>query len=502
MAIDKTIGTQVDFYNDIRFVGPVTAYVSQLCESFEIDSGDKNKILLSLEEALVYAIENFYDEEHSPIELKVLIEPTQMKLVIKDKGLPMDPASLPEYSAEIGDIDSGNQLSGIGIFIIKNMMDGMEFKNLGKDGKEWHMTKKFTGKRIDFLVGPEMYKSPQDELKQDVQSVEYTIRDFIPEDSVKISKLAYNTYGYSYADYIYYPEKITDMVGKRELISQVAVTPSGEIIGHMALEFSDDSDTVAELGVAFTNPKYRGLKVFHKLNLSLIEKAEEVGLKGFFVNAVTGHIASQKGSARYGLKPVGIILGAYPCKTYFKGLTDVIEEKLNALLMFSPLNAKEEKKLYVPVKYANTIERTYAALSIKRKYTVGEIRKNISPEKGIVNSSSNSVLNTASIKVLKCGKDTVEEIVSKWKYHKLDRVDTVYLYLNLEDESTPAVVEEANGIGFIYAGMLPDYLNGKDTLILQYPNNLKIKFDDIELFHEESKEILAQIRSEYERNIL
>ena len=498
----KFIGSEFEFVNDNRFIRPLISYVNEFCNSFGIEKKDREEITLSLEEALLYAIDNFFDEKNSKIKIILILEETLLRIIIKDKGLPMDPASLPKYSINIDNDEELANLEGIGIFIIKKLMDEVEFKNLGIEGKEWHLVKKFSGKRIDNLISEDDEIDMKADQETDISQIEYKIRPFKPMDAIKISKLAYFTYGYSYSDYIYYPEQIIKMVENGSLISNVAVTEDGEIIGHLAFEFYDSSNSIPELGVAFTNPKYRGHKVFHNLNVSLIDKAKEIGLKGFFVNAVTAHIASQKGASRYGLKPTGLNLGILPQKKVFKKLTGEITQRLSTLTMFSSLYDPVSKNIFIPEKYTELIEEIYDSLSLKRDLIENVLQKEFLQKKGLMNNTISPALNVAFMKVMKYGEDTIDEIISKWKYYKLEKISVIYLYLNLEDEHTPYISKKANEIGFIYSGIIPEYLNGNDILILQYTNNMKVDFEKIKVADEESKKILDFIKAEYEQTNL
>jgi len=492
------IKTGIDFFNDERFIIPVLAYANHFCKSFSLEEKDRENILLCLEEALKYSIDNFFDEENSKIRLQIFLEETQIKLIIKDKGLPMDPAALPEYSSNP---ENENSFEGIGIFIIKKLMDEVQFKNLGKHGKEWHLIKKFSHKRIDLHIHKDDKMRINPSSKDEIEDFEYTVRPFEATDALSLCKLAYFTYGYSYSDYIYYPQKVIKMVENKELISHVAVNKKGEVIGHVALEFSENSETTAELGVAFTNPNYRGHKVFHNLCVSIINEAKAIGLKGLYANAVTGHTISQIGLAKFDFIPTGINLG-YIMDFDFKKITGISNQRLNTLTMFLNFTNSENKRIYLPPKYAEITEYIYELLNMKRHIKSNIEVDTFEQEKGIMHTSMNSLINVAFMEVHEYGKDTLEEIISKWKYYKLEKVSVIYLYLDLENEYTPFITKRINEMGFIFAGIIPNFINEKDALIMQFPNNMKVDFSKIQVYNRESEKLLDFIKNEYEQIIL
>jgi len=178
-------------------------------------------------------------------------------------------------------------------------------------------------------------------------------------------------------------------------------------------------------------------------------------------------------------------------------LTNVVNNRLSTLTTFAPLGNSENKNIYLPEKYHDLIKGIYDSFPLKRESSLKTMQKNLIAKNGTINSSMHMKLNIAFIKVIEYGENTFDEIISKWKYYKLERAHSIYLHLNLEDEHTPHISAKANEIGFIYSGIIPYHLNGKDTLILQY-TNMRIDFDEIKLFQDESKKILNFIKKEYE----
>ena len=148
----RPINSEFEFVNDYKFVKPTITYVEEFCKSFYIAKGDKEKIISSLEMALIYAIDNFFDETNSIIKLKLILEENSLRMIIKDKGIPIDIALLSENLTKPNNHEELSNAEGISLFTIKKIIDEMEFKNLGNEGREWHLIKNLSQKIKDNII--------------------------------------------------------------------------------------------------------------------------------------------------------------------------------------------------------------------------------------------------------------------------------------------------------------------------------------------------------------
>lgn len=480
--------------NKIKYLEPLMHYATKIAEGTGFKKEEIQNIQVALEEAITFAIYNFFEEdEENTLELIFQHIPSGMRFILKDKGLPLDPDRLPKYSPGEEDAD----LSGLGIFLITKLMDRVAFVNLGREGKEWHMIKNIKSKRIESCY-PELKKSNQQEETQPSDSVKrdfkFTIMDFQDEYGIEISKCAYRSYGYSYEEYIYYPEKIIELNKDGMLHSIVAVTDAGDLMGHIALKFDIKNNDIAEMGVAFVNPEYRSSGIFTKLFVSIIEKGIELGLRGLSGRAVTGHEASQKVCLKYGLETCGILLGAFPKDVEFKKITGVIPQRESGVLMFKGLRKREETVLYPPPKHHQIIKDIYKNLGID--VIIGEPPSDLShldDQEIHITTSKQDILNTVEIKIYKYGKNVLKNVVLEMHYHKLEKTDVMFLYLDLEDPYTYTFAEECEKMGFFFSGVLPGALLKNDALILQFLNNQKIDYNLLHPFAPFSKVLLDYV---------
>ena len=83
----------------------------------------------------------------------------------------------------------------------------------------------------------------------------------------------------------------------------------------------------------------------------------------------------------------------------------------------------------------------------------------------------------------------------QWKSYCRERTDAVFLYVNIEDPRCPGFTARCEELGFFFAGILPGGANGRDSLVLQYLNNLKVDYDRLKLHSAEAEELARYVRS-------
>jgi hypothetical protein len=69
----------------------------------------------------------------------------------------------------------------------------------------------------------------------------------------------------------------------------------------------------------------------------------------------------------------------------------------------------------------------------------------------------------------------------------------IFLYLDLTDPRAAVLTPEIEEMGFFYAGTLPYGLRGRDALILQYLDNLRIDYGLIRVYSPWGREIIRYV---------
>lgn len=472
---------------NLNFLETALHYIVNCAKVFDFSKTEIAEIQLAAEEALVNVINNALNND--PAEKYTIIcqqLPTRMEIVIHDKGLPFSADETPDFNPEIP--DNQENAEGLSMYLLKHSVDEVHFRNLGRNGKETVLIKNIAAQRIDNIIKNEVAtkSSKKDGLKTSL-TTEWHLRSFIPEDALEISRCAYHAYGYTYETYIYYPERITEMNQKGELQSVLAVDRNENILAHIALKFYHPDDPVAEIGVAFVNPKYRKLNIFNKLCLNAFAKAKMKGLQGLYGRAVTSHPLSQKALNGFGFIDSGVLLGLFPADVDFKKLTGKVVQKESALLMFLPIKSPT-RAIFPPAKHAKIIIDIFARGNIGIK--VCETQDCNRNQNGVASDLADTpklsysraeVFNTADLICFSGNREIVPEILAAKKRLCLERTDVLYLFLDLENPGSAEIAEDCAEMGFFFAGILPYGMHGRHTLILQYLNNLAIDFNLIKL---------------------
>ena len=118
----------------------IREFISGLAQKVGFDDQDINKIELAVDEACTNVIAHAYNNDESQeIELSVKIQKNKFIVVVADKGKGFDFNHLEEpnmknYMAEL-------RVGGLGIYLIKSLMDEVDYQTKSGGKNEVRMTK-------------------------------------------------------------------------------------------------------------------------------------------------------------------------------------------------------------------------------------------------------------------------------------------------------------------------------------------------------------------------
>jgi len=491
--------------NEIRMSVPadesllhcVTGAARHYAEFAGFHKEDVYKIELAVEEAVVNVIRHGLSEEDSRPTFEIVFSistPRGICIRIQEKGLPFDPSEIPTYDPHHASVDA--PVSGLGIHLIRNMMDLVEYRNLGLEGKETLLLK-YCGKETDSdasaTVESPATSEPESDLKQPIS---FTVRRMEPSDALEVSRGAYRSHGYTYFDdFIYYPEKIREMNESNHMISAVAVTDRGEFVGHGAMVFSEPAgDRIAEFNYGFVDKKFRQLNCLSELGDFLLQEGLRKNLTGIFGFAVAVHVFTQKMFLRMIGRPLAIMLASTPMSMEFRGISGHLQQRISNVLMFICLQPPVTKRLYAPAHHREMIRLLYDSLqaghTLENAPPGGDgIRKDDSELRTVVSE----IENCADIWVLRTGSNVVEAVRRTLRMLNVGGTVTVLLYLSLEDGTAAVNTDDFEKMGFFFSGILPDTSIG-DVMILQNHSNIDIDYSAIKILPGETEVLLDYIR--------
>ncbi|MFP5213078.1 MAG: GNAT family N-acetyltransferase, partial [Acidobacteriota bacterium] len=418
----------------LEYLHPTAAYIRVLAETIGFEKDEVGFIELAAEEIFVNIVKHgFPDVSDGSFQLDLEVRAAELSLEFKAKGIPFDPERVPTYDPD--SVRNGETPQGLGLFLARQAVDRIVFHNMGRGGYSIELVKMPGNRRIDRYPGVGEIRPVADEGRAAAKEVgEWTIRPLLPEEAIEISRCAYQAYGYSYEDYIYYPDRIIEANRDGYMLSLVAVTADGDIMGHIALKKRHPSDRIAEMGVLFIKPEYRQGGIALKLTTALMEKGSEMGLTGLYGRTVAGHTVSQKITYALGLKDCGILLGVFPSQVEFKTLAGTIQQKMSGLMQWIGLGAPRPRTIHLTGELVPLLNRIYAGLGLPLTCGAppdGEC-SGVLPQSSKLSVVRDTVLDIATVEVAELGDDLLDHVHFQLRMLCLEKTPVIYLNLDAE----------------------------------------------------------------------
>ena len=475
----------------LEFLPAVMSFVRETSLKIGLSASEGERLELVLEEACLNVIEHAFDpEEPGTYNVVILRRPGQIVISVEDRGLPFD---FKTYEAK--------HESSLGIILMKAFADEVRFLNLGREGKRVELIKHLPYQDISaYVSADEKVLSPSvPALPEDIP---ITVRPTEPDDSVNLARCIYRCYGYTYAnDYIYYPDRVKELLESGLLLSYIALNPEGEVIGHIAVKRNSPDDQVGDGGQAVVDPRYRGNGFLGKLILSFADYAREKGIYGAYSEAVTIHPFSQKASLAMGGFETGVLLGFIPANITFKKITGETQKRQTAVLMYVSGNKEPARNVYPPLHHEAIIRDIYGKSTLKRNIVsvTAHKRRAEMDAQSKVNVRVAAEIGQAYMQVIEFGADLEELVKFRLNELRLRRIDCIYVDLPLSEPATQMSVAALEMLGFFFGGIIPELYDG-DILRLQYLNNVDDKDEQIQTASDFGKRLVEYVLKARERS--
>ena len=122
-------------HNDIKEVELLPAWLETLSETMPLNAGDVMQLNLAIEEAVVNVMEYAFpngDKHEFTLTADVEADGLQggeiVKFVLTDDGIPFDPTK--EEDPDVTLSAEERQIGGLGIFLVKNIMQSVEYSRV------------------------------------------------------------------------------------------------------------------------------------------------------------------------------------------------------------------------------------------------------------------------------------------------------------------------------------------------------------------------------------
>ena len=481
------------FPNTLDALPIVLSFVHSCALQMGFEESAVSSIEIATEEAVVNVLQHAYlPQEEACFFVECNRRPDGIEVVVRDMGRPFDPESLPQYDEK--KLTGLLPAEGLGSFLEKRLMDSVEYHQLGAMGKEVRLFKQLPGDyepeaRDAVSVSQAVPLSLSEEDLKNCQ-----VRRMKPEEAVEVSRLAYDSYQYSYGyEKIYSPKLLRSMNEEGMIRSYVAVSPNGMVLGHLAILFSPERPRIVELGVGVIKPDVRGHRLFGMLNDRVIQDVIELGLFGFFVTAVTTHVGSQKNAAPLGLSPTGMML-ARVGNVVFKKIREDMAQRESFLAYFRKIGERPCPTVYPPKAHRAMIDSIYKGCAIDVRFS--DEGPHQSPgEEAQVDVSIDSVHNLGSLNIVRSGKDLSNRVRHALHSFKLAGILVACAHLDLSDPFTLSACETLEAAGFFFGGILPGGTKeGNDLLFLNCLLGCAVHYDQIRIFGDQAQSLFDYVQ--------
>lgn len=469
----------------VDFLPATISFVREVSTKLGLASNDAGRLELVVEEACMNVIEHAFDpDEQGSFDIIILRKPGQVAVAVEDQGLPFDFKKL----------EAGND-SSLGVMLMKAFADEIYFLNLGRGGKRVELIKNLPYKDVEVYLSEEEREGTLS-LPPAPKDIPLTIRLMRPDDSVSVSRCMYRCYGYTYSnDYVYFPDRIRDLLESGLLVSYVVLNPDSEIVAHTAMYREHLNAQIGEAVQAVVDPRYRGHGLFKKLHQLLLDHAKGKGMYGAYGEAVTVHPYTQKTSISSGGREVGILLGFTPATMFFKRIQEEHQQqRRTAVLLYTKVNEEPLRDVYPPFHHQTMLCRIYERSKLNRNIrNVPDLKEQVEiPPSSRVDVKVQTGASRAFMRITEYGADLDELVRFRLRELCLRRIDCIYLDLPLSHPATPKFCASLEMLGFFFAGIIPEMFDG-DALRLQYLNNVDIDLEEAQLASDFGKELLAYV---------
>jgi GNAT superfamily N-acetyltransferase len=318
---------------------------------------------------------------------------------------------------------------------------------------------------------------------------------FRPEDAPGVARLFRQVYGEGYPIEIYYhPERLIEENTVGRVLSSVARTQAGEVVGHDALVLLDPATRLYENAAGVVLPGFRGQGLFFRLmKHNVFDYAKRFGLQEILGEPVCNHLQLQKMCLQLGYRETGMEVDLMPAAAYAKEQS--AHGRVSVLLGYF-LHKPVPRTVFLPPIYRDELEYLYAGLGVERTFaeTNGKL-----PAEGDSRGKMDifAFAQVARIAIHRIGSD-FEAFVSQLENEACKKGTEIFqVWLPLTSPFASAATDILRMHDYFIGGLLPGWFGG-DGLLMQ---KVKCETDwgSIALYSEHAKKIADIVRSDQKK---
>lgn len=325
---------------------------------------------------------------------------------------------------------------------------------------------------------------------------EWSISLFTPGDAPGVAALFREVYGEDYPIKAYLdPDRLIRENRAGTIISSVARTPEGRIVGHNALFNVAPCTRVFESGAGLVHRDYRG---GHGIFTRLVQHGIQAGPGRFPVESVFGepvcnHPFSQKMCRSVGFLPRALEVGLMPAQAYAREQS--ARGRVSTLLEFITLKPRP-CTVYVPGAYEKEIPVFYEDMDDERRFEPSDA----SPPAGTATRLTTRIFDFAAVArvaVPDPGQDFETVFRAEEKRLLASCIRVIQAWLPSGVPWIGNAVDRLRSMGYFLGGVLPRWFDG-DGLLMEKITDPP-DWDGMVLEFERARRLADLVKADYER---
>lgn len=325
---------------------------------------------------------------------------------------------------------------------------------------------------------------------------DFNVDAFRPDDAEGIVKLFQATYGEHYPIRLFYePEELIAANRDGRCYTAVARNNAGRVIGANHNYRSAPYAGLYENGASIVLKEYRNAKTFTGILSCLLNEItpRHRDIEELWAETVCNHIFTQKLALTFPWIDTAIEVALMPAETYDRENSAMGRV---ATVDFFHCCVSKPHRIFLPPAYAAVLRGIYGRLDDKREINVAAetfpAGKTTAAELTIFHFA-----RVARINAPETGGDFADRIADLEDRSRKEQSLVSQVFLNLTEPWVGVAVDILRNRGYFFGGVMPRWFDGDGLLMqkLACPPN----FENIVLFLDSSKELLAFIQWDWER---
>ncbi|MFH1139191.1 MAG: hypothetical protein V1816_24175 [Pseudomonadota bacterium] len=318
---------------------------------------------------------------------------------------------------------------------------------------------------------------------------------FKPEDAEGVTSLFLEIYGRDYPVKKFIdPQLLTEENLAGRVVSSVARTSGGDVVGHNAVFNSAYWTGVFESGAGVVHRHYRGPD--KKIFVHMVEHGHEY-LKtsgrgcGMFCEPLCSHVISQRLTKEQNIITRALEVDLIPGTTYSK--EKKLSGRVSTLLDFITIIPRPHR-VYIPEVYRDQLDFCYQALDDEREFVhQGEDwPSNLTTE---IKTMAFEAAGTARLPVLQAGPDFGPFMDREEARLKALGIVTIQVWLNLTWPWVEKAVDELRRRDFFFGGLLPRWFD--DDGLLMQKIQIRPNWEGVNLLYDRGKELFEMVKKDW-----